>query len=265
MRVLVVDDDTDLMDVMTYALRREGYDVIGAADGLQALDRVRADMPDIVVLDVRLPQISGFEVCRRIRHISEIPIIMLTARGEEHDVLRGLQVGADDYMTKPFSLKQLAARMETILRRCRSDHFRRTANEVRAGNLVLRLQSYEVLKDDVAIQLTPLEFRILYMLAMNEGQIIPYARLVDYAWGYEGGDASLLKTHICHIRQKLALPASGEGAIRSLATVGYSLVRRRSETATAKAVAAPSTNQVDFDDLEHDGGRIGGRVRSLAV
>jgi DNA-binding response OmpR family regulator len=130
-------------------------------------------------------------------------------------------------MTKPFSLKQLAARMETVLRRCRPDEYRRVASEVRAGDLVLRLQSYEVLRHGVPVQLTPLEFRILYLLAMNEGQIIPYSRLVDYAWGYEGGDASLLKTHICHIRRKLQLPASGEGAIRSLATVGYSLVKQR--------------------------------------
>jgi len=233
MRALVVDDDADLLDVLTYALRREGYEVVGAGDGLQALDRVREELPDIVVLDLRLPRLNGFEVCRRIRHLAEIPIIMVTARGEEHDILRGLQLGADDYITKPFSLKQLAARMETVLRRCQSDRYKRAVNEVRAGDLVLRLQSHEVTRGGVPIQLTPLEFRILYMLAMNEGQIIPYARLVDYAWGYEGGDASLLKTHICHIRQKLLLPSEGEGSIRSLPTVGYSLVRRRADASAA--------------------------------
>jgi DNA-binding response OmpR family regulator len=236
MKALIIDDDRDLLDVMTYAFRREGYEVIGATDGLQALDRLRADEPDIIILDVRLPRLNGFEVCRRIRHISEVPIIMVTARGDEHDVLRGLQLGADDYVTKPFSLKQLAARMETILRRCRTDPYRRAASSVRAGNLELSLQSYEVIRDGEAIQLTPLEFRILYMLAMNEGQIIPYARLVDYAWGYEGGDANLLKTHICHIRQKLNLPLEGEGSIRALATVGYSLVKQKAKP----SVAAPS-------------------------
>ncbi|MGE3268758.1 MAG: response regulator transcription factor [Chloroflexota bacterium] len=256
MKVLVVDDDTDLLDVMTYALRREGYEVLGAADGLQALDRMRADLPDIVILDVRLPQLNGFEVCRRIRHISEVPIIMLTARTEETDILRGLQLGADDYMTKPFSLKQLAARIETIMRRCRSDQYRRAASEVRAGDLVLRLQSYEVLRNGVAAQLTPLEFRILYMLAMNEGQIIPYARLVDYAWGYEGGDASLLKTHICHVRRKLRLPLHGEGAIRSLPTVGYSLVKRRSESRDDRPAGSVS---------EHAGEQSAGSSRHLAA
>jgi two-component system alkaline phosphatase synthesis response regulator PhoP len=261
-KVLIVDDDTDLLDVMTYALRREGYDVIGAADGLQALDRMRVDLPDIVVLDVRLPQLNGFEVCRRIRHISEVPVIMLTARTEEHDVIRGLQLGADDYMTKPFSLKQLAARMETILRRCRSDQYRRAASEVRAGDLVLRLQSYEVLRNGIPVQLTPLEFRILYMLAMNEGQIIPYARLVDYAWGYEGGDASLLKTHICHVRRKLGLPLEGEGAIRSLPTVGYSLVKRRTEAGTGQAVDPHTLRQSGSDDDLDDAGYRGDRSSS---
>jgi DNA-binding response OmpR family regulator len=231
MRVLLVDGDKDLLDVMTYALRREGYDVISAADGLQAIDRVRTELPDIIVLETQLPKLNGFEVCRRIRHAYEVPIIMLSARADEHDILRGLQLGADDFVAKPFSLKQLAARMETILRRCRQDSYRRTASEVRAGDLVLRLQSYEVLRGGEAVQLTPLEFRILYLLAMNEGQVIPYGRLVDYAWGYEGGDASLLKTHICHIRRKLGLPSEGGGSIRALPTIGYSLVKRRAEPA----------------------------------
>jgi two-component system alkaline phosphatase synthesis response regulator PhoP len=268
-KVLLIDDDTDLLDVMTYALRREGYDVIGAADGLQALDRMRADLPDIVILDVRLPNLNGFEVCRRIRHISEVPVIMLTGRTEEHDVIRGLQLGADDYMTKPFSLKQLAARMETILRRCQSDQYRRAASEVRAGDLILRLQSYEVLRNGVPVQLTPLEFRILYMLAMNEGQIIPYARLVDYAWGYEGGDASLLKTHICHVRKKLGLPLEGEGAIRSLPTVGYSLVKRRSESdAGQESASHPPVRATLDDDLDDSGyrrDRPGSANRRLAA
>ena len=254
MRALVVEDDVDLLDVLTYALRREGYEVTGAGDGLQALDRVREDLPDIVVLDLRLPRLSGFEVCRRIRHLSEVPIIMVSARSDEHDILRGLQLGADDYMIKPFSLKQLAARMETVLRRCRSDRYRRAVSEVRAGDLVLLLQSHEVTRGGIPVQLTPLEFRILYMLAMNEGQVIPYARLVDYAWGYEGGDASLLKTHICHIRQKLLLPAEGEGSIRSLPTVGYSLVRRRTDASQAQLTfgVQPSGGQA--------GRRTGGRA-----
>ena len=230
MRVLIVDGDRDLLDIMTYSFRREGYEVVAAASGPQALDRVRDDHPDIVVLDLKLPGLDGFEVCRRIRLDSELPVIMVSSSCEEQDVLRALRLGADDYVTKPFSLKQLAARMVTVLRRYRATAHDRAVRTVRAGDLALSLESYEATRGGGdPIPLTPLEFRILYLLAMNEGQVIPYSRLVDYAWGFEGGDASLLKTHICHIRQKLRLPLDGTGAIRSLATVGYSLVKRRSE------------------------------------
>src|SRR5438045_1799781 len=121
----------------------------------------------------------------------------LTARDEEEDILRGLQIGADDYMTKPFSAKQLAARMKAVMRRCQTDPYRQPASEVRVADLVLDLQSHEVTKAGKPVQLTRLEFRILYMLALNEGRIIPYSRLIEYAWGYyDEGNSNLLKTHI---------------------------------------------------------------------
>jgi DNA-binding response OmpR family regulator len=228
MRALMVDTDQDLLDVMAYSLRREGYEVVAAKDGLQALARVKADRPDMVLLELRLGRLDGFEVCRRIRLESELPVIVVSSSHEEADVLRALRLGADDYVTKPCSLKQLAARMETVLRRCRRDAVDRAARTVRAGDLELSLETYEATRGDGApVRLTPLEFRILYLLAMNEGQVIPYARLVDYAWGFEGGDANLLKTHICHLRAKLGLPLAGPGALRALATVGYSLVKQR--------------------------------------
>ncbi len=176
MKVLVVDDDVDLLDLMTYALRREGYDVSPPSTGSRPCSRWETEHPDIVLLDGNLPKIDGFEVCRRIRHESTTPVIMLTARDEEDDILRGLQIGADDYMTKPFSAKQLAARMKAVLRRCQSDPYREPASQVQVGDLVLDLQSHEVTKDGEPIQLTRLEFRILYMLALNEGRIIPYSR-----------------------------------------------------------------------------------------
>src|SRR6185436_16495194 len=177
-----------------------------------------------------------------------------SARHEEPDVLRALGLGADDYVTKPFSLKQLAARMETVLRRCRRSSHDRASRTVKAGDLELSLQSYEVTRGGgEPIQLTPLEFRILYMLAMNEGQIIPYTRLVDYAWGFEGGDANLLKTHICHVRAKLGLPLEGPGAIRSLATVGYSLVKRR--VASSAGRMTPSSDEHRARDEQHDDAR----------
>ena len=235
MRALIVDGDRDLLDVMAYALRREGYDVVAATDGPQALERFQADHPDIVLLELKLARVNGFEVCRRIRQESEVPIIVVSSSHDERDVLRALRLGADDYVTKPCSLKQLAARMETVMRRCRGASHDRAARTVRAGDLELTLQTYEVTRGGgEPIQLTPLEFRILYLLAMNEGQVIPYARLVDYAWGFEGGDANLLKTHICHVRAKLGLPLEGPGAIRALATVGYSLVKQRAAPAAGR-------------------------------
>ncbi len=199
MKALVVDDDVDLLDLVTYALRREGFTVTPAIDGAQALHHWQAENPDSILLDANLPKRNGFEVCRRIRHESHTPIIMLTARDDEEDVVRGLQLGADDYVTKPFSAKQLIARMKAVLRRVQTDPYTQA-------------------------NLSPLEFRILFMLAMNANRVIPYSRLVEYAWGYDSGDANLLKTHVCHIREKLTLPMTGKNGIRAVPGVGYKLV-----------------------------------------
>jgi DNA-binding response OmpR family regulator len=225
MKVLVVDDDADLLDLTSYALRREGYTVIPASDGQQAVQRWESETPDLVILDANMPKMNGYEVCRRIRQASSTPVIMLTARGEEEDILQGLQLGADDYVTKPFSAKQLVARMQAVLRRCQTDPYRQPVSQLAVGDLTLDLQSHEATKGGAPVQLTPLEFRILYMLAMNEGRVIPYARLVEYAWGYDGGDSSLLKTHISHIRSKLGMQGDGPGGIRAVPGVGYSLVK----------------------------------------
>ena len=225
MKVLVVDDDVDLLDLMTYALRREGYSVSTALDGQQALRRWESDSPDIVLLDGNLPKLDGFEVCRRIRHQAKTPIIMLTARDEEEDMVRGLQLGADDYVPKPFSTRQLTARMQAVLRRCRADPAREARRELRVGRLGLDLQSHEVTQAGEPVPLTPLEFRILYLLAMNEGRVIPYSRLVEYAWGYsDEGTPGLLKTHVAHIRKKLGLAAHKRGGpkIKAVLGVGYS-------------------------------------------
>ena len=212
LKVLLVDDDADLLDLMTYALRREGFTVTTAMDGQQALQRWEAERPDIILLDGNLPKVDGFEVCRRIRHASKTPIIMLTARDEEADVLRGLQVGADDYVTKPFSAKLLTARMQHGAAPLPGRRRAATGRRSQVGDVTLDLQSHEVTKGGAPVQLTPLEFRILYLLAMNEGRVVPYSRLVEYAWGYyDEGNSSLLKTHLSHIRKKLGLPATGPG------------------------------------------------------
>jgi DNA-binding response OmpR family regulator len=198
--------------------------VLPATDGKQALQRWETDRPDIVLLDAGLPKLNGFEVCRRIRHEfdASTPIIMVTGYHDEEKVLYGFSIGADDYVTKPFSAKQLKARMKAVVRRSQGDSAVQPATALTVGDITLDPQSYEVTRAGRPIRLTPLEFRLLYILAMNSGRVIPYARLVEYAWGYDGGDSSLIKTHICHIREKMGLPASRDGGIRSVPGIGYS-------------------------------------------
>jgi len=205
-------------------LRREGYAVLAAVDGAQALHRWESENPDIILLDVNLPKLNGFEVCRRIRLESETPIILLTARDDDEDIVRGLQLGADDYVTKPFSAKQLLARMKAVMRRCQTNSYQQVASELRVGDMVLDLQSHETIKAGQPVVLTPLEFRLTFILAMNPNRVVPYSRLVEYAWGYDTGDANLLKTHICHVREKLDMPIQAKTGIKAVPGVGYRLV-----------------------------------------
>src|SRR5919199_5882742 len=223
MKVLLVDDDSDLLDLMHYALRREGYNVTTAADGQQALARWRGEQPDIVLLDGNLPKMDGFEVCRQIRHESSTPVIMLTARGEEADVVRGLQAGADDYVTKPFSAKQLAARVQAVLRRYQPDAHP-VRSEIRVGDLVLDLRTETVSKYGEPVEMTAREFQILYLLTSNQGRVVSYARLIEHVMGYVNeSNSTLLKTHISHLRRKLGLSATGPGSLRSVSGIGYVL------------------------------------------
>jgi DNA-binding response OmpR family regulator len=226
--VLIADDDSDLTDLLTYALARDGYSVVSAPDGDRALRRLKEDRPSIVLLDVNIPRGNGFELCRRVRGESNVPIIMLTARSDEGDVLRAFRLGADDFVTKPFSTKQLSARIEAVLRRSASDPYAKPVTEVKVGDLVLDTDTYEASKGGVAARLTPLEFRILFMLAMNAGRLVPYHRLVEYVWRYdvdtEGRDANLLKSHISHIRTKLRMN-DDEGGLRAVVGVGYMLAQ----------------------------------------
>ena len=225
MKALVIDDDPDMQALVGHALQRAGYDVLSATGGQQGLDRLEAVRPDIVLLDVNLPELDGFEVCRRIRLTSQAPIIMLTARNEEEDVVRGFRLGADDYVTKPFSVKLLTARMTTVLRRAKENQSRRGDGRVRVEGLELDLQTMEVKNGGKDVHLTPLEFRILYMLAANPGRVVPYNRLIEYAWGQEGGSPTHLKIRICNIRKKLGLPVNSETGIKAVVGTGYTLRR----------------------------------------
>ncbi len=226
MKILLADDDADMLDVTAYALRREGFNVIVATDGAQALRRWRSDSPDLVLLDVGMPRLGGFEVCQQIRQTSRTPIIMLTAASDEEHIVQGFMHGADDYVTKPFSPKQLAMRIRAILRRSSDAKVSEPVRELSFGDLVLDIESHRVRRGDTWIQLTPIEFRILRILAANIGRVVSFARLADHVWGYDGGDPAVLKTHISHIRSKLKLPREGPGAIRVVHGAGYYLADR---------------------------------------
>jgi DNA-binding response OmpR family regulator len=230
MKVLLVDDDADLVDVTAYALRRKGLNVILAGDGPHALRRWQADKPDVVLLDVGLPGMSGFEVCYQMRQESTTPVILLTALATEENVIEGFSMGADDYVTKPFSPQQLIMRIEAVYRRGATLGRREPARHVQIGDLWIDAESHEVRRGDLEVQLTPREFKILYLLATNVGRVVSSSHLVDYAWGYEGGDPSLLKSHISHIRTKLRLPAKGPGGITVIPTVGYRLTAANDAT-----------------------------------
>jgi len=223
MKILLVDDEPDVLDLVSRTFLRAGYEVISASDGERALDLMASAGPDLIVLDVNLSGIDGFEVCRRIRLGSQVPIVMLTARDEEEDVMRGFRLGVDDYVTKPFSTRLLAARVAAVLRRTGQNSRRPRGDHVQAGGLDMDVHSFEVRKDGQQIRLTPLEFRILHILAANKGRVVPYERLIEYAWGHDGGSPSHLKIRICSIRKKLGLPVSADAGIKAVVGTGYTL------------------------------------------
>jgi DNA-binding response OmpR family regulator len=223
MRVLIAEDDKDFLDVTTYALGKYGFTVVGVTDGLAALERWQTTEPDLVLLDVNLPGMSGMEVCKQIRKHSMTPIIMVTAMSDEDHVVQGFECGADDYVSKPLSYRTLVTRMRTVMQRRTGKAVLQPANVVQAGDLCIDLDAHEVRKGGKLIRMTRLETRILYVLACNAGHIVQTGRLIERAWEYDGGDAFSLKTHISHIRSKLQLQRGEPGYISVVPLVGYKL------------------------------------------
>jgi DNA-binding response OmpR family regulator len=223
MRVLLAEDDVDMLDVTAYALRKYGHDVTGVTDGEAALDSWRKLQPEFVLLDVNLPLRSGLEVCSEIRKQSATPIIMVTALGGEDHIIEGFDCGADDYVSKPVSYRELATRMRAIVQRSTGAPIIENSMVAKSGELRVDLSAHEVRKGDKAVRMTRLEARILYFLLSNAGRTVPTERLIDLVWNYEGGDAFALKTHICHIRQKLEIAKGQAGYISSVPHVGYTL------------------------------------------
>lgn len=222
MKVLVVDDDRVLADVVAFTLRREGFDVLLAYDGLAGLNRFFEEQPDLVVLDVNMPKIDGFEVCRRIRAQSETPILLLTVRGEEDDIVNGLETGADDYVVKPFSPRQLVARAKAILRRVGN---RLQPAEMVVGDLQLIPGKREVIcgADSSPVQLTPLEYRLLECLMVNPGQVLTFDMIIDRVWGPAGADRDMVRQLVHRLRMKIEPDPSEPVYIQTVPGLGYGL------------------------------------------
>lgn len=232
MKALVVDDDRVLADLVAFTLRREGFQVIQAHDGAGALQRWSEEQPDIIILDVNLPKampaLDGFTICRRIREVSDIPIILLTVRAEEDDIVHGLKAGADDYIAKPFSPRQLVARVEAVLRRASRTT---TPAMLQSGELCLDPSRREVrIEEGEPISLTALESRLLEYLMLHKGHILSFQDLIDHVWGPGGGDRDMLRQLVRRLRSKIEPDPAQPVYIETVPGYGYGLRRSSSHT-----------------------------------
>jgi DNA-binding response OmpR family regulator len=224
MKVLIVDDDRTLADVIAFTMRREGYEVIKAHDGDSALRRWEHERPELILLDINLPGRDGFNVCQAIRETSEVPIIMLTVRGEDDDVVRGLELGADDYIAKPFSPHQLVARSKAVLRRAGAKQAPLTREW---GDFILYQRRREVcIQGGAPISLTPLEAKLLDYLLTNSGMVLTAEAIIDHVWGPEGGDRDMLRQVIHRLRGKIEPDPSNPIYIETVPGIGYGITSR---------------------------------------
>jgi two-component system OmpR family response regulator len=227
-RILLVDDEHAIQTLLSYPLRKDGYEVVQATDGQAALARFAEGTYDLVVLDLMLPKLDGLEVCRRIRARSTVPIIMLTARAEEIDKVVGLEIGADDYITKPFSVEALVARVRAVLRRAAKgdapddDGERSVGPTLRVADLELDEEHWTVRRGGIPVELSPTEFRLLAYLMRNQGLMLSRKQLLENVWGWEyAGQSQVLETYVSYLRHKL--DPLGPPMIHTQRGVGYSL------------------------------------------
>jgi DNA-binding response OmpR family regulator len=223
MKILVADDDPDLLGLVAFSLAQSGFLVVKASDGLAALATFEAESPDLVILDINMPGASGFEVCTAIRARGQVPVMMLTARGEEQDLVRALELGADDYLTKPFSPKTLLARVKALLRRATAD---RGPTPLAEGRVTLDLENHTVrIGGGEPIALTKLELRLMQMLLAQAGRPVNSDRLLVQVWGHRGsGDRQLLKQLVHRLRHKIESNPSVPQLLQTAAPTGYKLV-----------------------------------------
>lgn len=221
MKALVVDDDRVLADVLAFTMKKEGYDILLAHDGKTAIHRWKEDKPDLIILDVNMPRLDGFEVCRKIRQESNVPIILLTVRAEEDDIVKGLEIGADDYVVKPFSPRQLVARAQAVVRRVRQTP---DIPIQKLGKITYRHKRREVqIEGKKAISLTPLENRLFHYLMINAGQVMTKDSIIDHVWGPMGGDRDMLRQLVHRLRTKIEEDSSQPEYIQTVSGLGYGL------------------------------------------
>ncbi|MGE0227893.1 MAG: winged helix-turn-helix domain-containing protein [Dehalococcoidia bacterium] len=230
-RVLVVEDDPAILDAVAYNLKRDGHEVLASADGLDGLRLAREEDPDLIVLDLMLPRMSGLDVCRIVRAEKAVPILMLTARDTEVDKVVGLEIGADDYLTKPFSMRELMARVNAVLRR---DRISREAGHgltparpetLEGGDIVLSVSAHEVRRGDQPVQLRPKEFDLLEYLMRHPGQVLTREMILESVWGYSyGGETRTVDVHIRWLREKLEADPAHPVHIQTVRSVGYKFV-----------------------------------------
>jgi len=227
-KILIVEDEPALVETLTYTLQRQGYRVVSATDGRAALEVARREQPDLIVLDVMLPKLDGFEVCRILRREMNTPIIMLTARDEEIDKVVGLEVGADDYLTKPFGMRELLARIKSLLRRVRLLREEIAApppvsgEKLIVGNLTLDLARHEALLAGELLALRPKEFELLVYLARNRGLALSRDQILEKVWGWEfTGDSRTVDVHIRWLREKIETDPDRPTRIVTVRSIGY--------------------------------------------
>ena len=224
-KVLIVEDEANIRQLVKYNLEKESFQVLEAEDGLLGLRLAKAEKPDLVLLDLMLPQMDGLEVCRSLKGnpaTAALPIIMLTAKSEEIDKVIGLELGADDYMTKPFSPRELVARVKAVLRRSQKEAS--LPGELVIGRLRFNFSRYEVHMGNVKLELTPKEYEVLKMLATNLGKVFTREQLLEKVWGYEYfGDTRTVDVHVRHLRAKMAGDPETADAVETIRGFGYRL------------------------------------------
>jgi len=219
---LVVDDESNILRFVRANLRAGGYEVASAMTGTEALAQFEAANPNVIVLDIMLPEIDGLEVCRRIRNVSDVPIIIVTAKDDIQDAVEGLNAGADDYITKPFAVEELLARINAVMRRAKSNVIQMPADKIRLGNLLIDLSQRQVVVGGQTVHLTPTEFKLLTILASNPEKVVSHEELLLTTWGHEYKDCThYLRVSIGRLRQKIESDPGNPEVIVTCSGVGY--------------------------------------------